>query len=184
MSCGSLTKKDDPALANELMNFLETFNPIHQAHYCAYPSKCYFGKAPTLAELDRKYGRGTAAMWLVPQIYNLSEYSSAKKMEGGIAQELARVIAANYHFLKVTEMMLFFFRFKNSDYEQFYGSVDALAITRSLKQFLDDRAAAYERAAGEAEKRRCEENRKKAVTREQYDEMLKAGIVKPYKPEK
>ena len=111
----------------------------------------------------------TSTMWLIPQLYDLSEYCGVKdKLEGKSLEECASVIASEFYFLKVSELMLFFHRFKSGRYGKLYGSVDPLAITTSLREFLKERAREIERRKSmemEAEER---ELRKNAISRDEY----------------
>ena len=111
------------------------------------------------------YGEMTATIWLVPQLYNLSEYCGCKeKLQGKQLEECASVIATEFYYLKVSELMLFFHRFKSGRYGRFYGSVDPLVITTSLRVFLKERDHAiveHERCMAQKE---AEESRKKAIT--------------------
>lgn len=111
----------------------------------------------------------TSTMWLIPQLYDLSEYCGVKdKLEGKSLEECASVIASEFYYLKVSELMLFFHRFKSGRYGKLYGSVDPLAITTSLREFLKERAREIERRKSmemEAEER---ESRKNAISRDEY----------------
>lgn len=136
---------------------------------CRDAQLCFFGDAPVLSELNMTYGEMTATMWLVPQLYNLSEYCGCKdKLQGKALEECAGIIAAEYFYLKVSELMLFFYRFKSGRYGRFYGSVDPLVITTSLMAFIEER----NEAIGEREKtemmEKQERDRKKAITYEEY----------------
>ena len=130
-------------------SFLNLFNPDLQMKICRDAQLCFFGDAPVLSELNMAYGEMTATMWLVPQLYNLSEYCGCKdKLQGKALEECAGIIAAEYFYLKVSELMLFFYRFKSGRYGRFYGSVDPLVITTSLMAFIEER----NEAIGEREK--------------------------------
>ena len=95
--------------------FLQKFNPDLQMKICRDKQLCFFGDAPVLSEINMAYGKMTATMWLVPQLYNLSEYCGVKdKLEGKPLEECASVIAADFYYLKVSELMLFFHWFKSS----------------------------------------------------------------------
>ena len=120
--------------------FLMKFNPDLQMSICKDEQLCIFGDAPVLSELNMTYGEMTATMWLVPQLLNLSEYCGCRdKLQGKALEECASVIATEFFFLKVSELMLFFHRFKSGRYGRFYGSVDPLVITTSLREFVKER---------------------------------------------
>lgn len=161
-------------------NFLVTFNPDLQLKVCAHTDICFFGGAPTLGLLNTTYGEQTAAMWLVPQLYNLSEFCGCRdKLTDNQLKECAIVIATEFSYLSVTELMLFFHRFKSGRYGRFYGSVDPLVITTSLRDFLKERSAAYDKhEQEERERQREEEAKRPKETWEDYC-MREYGEIRP-----
>lgn len=169
--------KKQTALINrygDKKNFLTIFNPDLQAKACKFPDRCLFGDAPTLAEINTAYGDTMATMWLIPQLYDLSEYCGCKdKLQGKPLEQCASVIAAEYFYLKVSELMLFFHRFKSGRYGRFYGAVDPLVITTSLRDFIRERNDAYAIHEQEERKAREEEERKGKVlmSYEEYKEL-------------
>ena len=178
----ALRQKSNEVIAayGEREKFLTTFNPDLQREVCAYPDVCFFGGAPTLGLLNTTYGNQTAAMWLVPQLYNLSEYCGCKdKLSGSQLKECASVIASEFHYLSVTELMLFFHRFKSGRYGRFYGAVDPLIITESLRKFLGERIAAYDEHDKEEKKRKEEEDAKNAISWEEFC-MREFGEIRPH----
>lgn len=151
-------------------SFLQKANPSVQTAFASRPDSCYFGDYPTLGELNAAYGKTMAAQWLVAQLTNLSEFSGARDVTVLQLEELSRVVAQEYHWLKITELMLFFYRFKTGRYGRFYGSVDPLVVTTALREFLAERNAAYARHE-QLERERKEEEERKAhppITREEW----------------
>lgn len=149
--------------------FLTLFNPDLQMKVCKDAKLCFFGDAPILSELNMTYGEMTATMWLVPQLYNLSEYCGCKdKLQGKPLEECASVIASEFYYLKVSELMLFFHRFKSGRYGRFYGSVDPLVITTSLRSFITERNNAIAEQERIEREQKAEEDRKNAITYEEY----------------
>ena len=150
--------------------FLRTFNPDLQLKICMNSEECFFGDYPTLAHINRSYGEMSAAMWLVPQLYDLSEYSGCKgNMSQRQYEQCASVIATEFSYLKVSEIMLFFVRFKSGRYGRFYGNVDPLVITTSIRVFLTERM--YELDIHEQKERQeqRELEMKDAVSREEHE---------------
>lgn len=159
--------------------FLATFNPDTQKKVCSNLNLCFFSGAPTLTQLRLTYGENMPVMWLIPQLHNLSEYCGCKdKLQGKPLEMCANVIATEFYYLSVTELMLFFHRFKSGRYGRFYGSVDPLVITTSLRDFLYERAIAYDRHEQEKRQRKEKEWRKNAITWEEYC-MKTYGKIKP-----
>lgn len=171
--------------------FLTIFNPDLQQEICGNADVCFFGGAPTLGQLNDTYGSKTAAMWLVPQLYNLSEYCGCKdKLEGRPLEECASVIAAEFFYLSVSELMLFFHRCKSGRYGRFYGSIDPIIITSSIRLFLKERILAYEEHEKAEKEKADKEAKSKAVSWEDYC-MKEFGKILPHpflraegKPEK
>ena len=150
-------------------SFLTTFNPDVQREICGNTDVCFFGGAPTLTLLNNAYGEKTAAMWLVPQLYNLSEYCGCRdKLSANQLKECASVIATEFAFLSVTELMLFFHRFKSGNYGQFYGAVDPLIITTSLREFLKERISVIEKREMERQAKQREQWEHQKVSYEEY----------------
>ena len=149
--------------------FLTLFNPDLQMKVCKDTELCLFGDAPVRSELNMAYGEMTATMWLVPQLYDLSEYCGAKeKLQGKPLEECASVIATDFYYLKVSELMLFFHRFKSGRYGRFYGSIDPLIITTSLREFIRERNNAIHEHEEILRKEKEEERRKNAITYDEY----------------
>lgn len=160
-------------------SFLNIFTPDYQRQICADTDACFFGDYPTLAVLKKAYGNNAPVMWLIPQLYNLSEYCGCKeKLQGWSLEECAYVIATEFYYLKISELMLFFNHFKAGRYGRFYGSVDPVVITTSLREFLCERAFAYERHEQEKRQKREADSCKKSTTWEEYC-MKEYGKIKP-----
>jgi hypothetical protein len=155
-------------------HFLAIFNPDLQAKACKFPDRCFFGDAPTLAEINITYGDTMATMWLIPQLYDLSEYCGCKdKLQGKPLEQCASVIAGEFFYLKVSELMLFFHRFKTGRYGRFYGAVDPLVITTSLRTFIEERAYEIERKEQQIRAEKERESRKTAMSYQEYLELNK-----------
>lgn len=150
--------------------FLLTYTPDYQRRIARSPEDCFFGMYPTLGQVRARYGEEIAIAWLVPQLANLSEYCGARdKMTDMQMEECAFNIVTDFHYLKVSEMMLFFHRVKAGKYGKiFFGTVDPLAVLDALREFVQDRAFAIDRMEGAARMAAYDENRKGAVTYEEY----------------
>lgn len=124
--------------------FLLTVTPAQQSVLYKNIHDCYFGGYPTLGELNATYSPKTAQAWLVPQLVDLSEYCGVKeKFTTNQLNQCSDIIASDYFYLKVSEIMLFLARFKRCCYGRFYGSVDPLIIIEALKKFCCERNIAY-----------------------------------------
>lgn len=150
--CDELRRKAEMVVSRygDFDHFKLTFNPDMQIQAARYPERAFFGDAPTLAVVNLAYPeeKGTAAaQWIIPQLYNLSEYCGCKdKLTGKPLDGCAETMAQYYHWLKVSELLLFFANFKAGEYGRFYGAVDPLVITTALRTFVnEDRANAIDR---------------------------------------
>lgn len=103
------------------------------------PRKAVMGDYPTLRDINQAYGNGFAAEWLVQHVTNLTLHTGAKNLSVGQVRELSQIIATEYQYLKVTEILLFFFRFKAGHYGHFYGNTDPMVVTCALRDFMQER---------------------------------------------
>ena len=144
--------------------------------------QCYFGEFPALSELRANYGDNAPIMWISAQLKDLSEYCGAReKFSKQALKQCASVIATEFFYLKTSELVLFFHNFKAGKYGEFYGAVDPIKITSSIRRFIADRNIVIEQREQEERERKREEARKGAVSYEKYQEMLKNGEI-PDKP--
>ena len=155
--------------------FLNTFNPDAQFEAVKNEFFCYFGNVPTLNHLNTAYLSNTAQQWLVAQLFDLSEFVGARdKLNENQLRQLAQIIVTQYSYLRVTELMLFFYYFKLGKYAEFYGSVDPLAITKSLREFMRERNVAKYNYERKMEALKEEQDKLNAITYKEYCE--KNGI--------
>lgn len=164
--CIALTQERRTEITTRYGDTLEAFmrrmNPDTQAYAAEHPDRALFGNAPTLWEINQVYGNRSASKWLVPQLYDLSEYCGCKeKLTERMYVDCAQRIAKRYRWLKTSELLLFFDRFKLGDYGRFYGSIDPQIIMEALPKFIQQRAAAIERHDREERERQAEEHRRK-----------------------
>lgn len=155
-------------------DFLKMFNPDSQLKVVAKGDRCFFGTAPTIYELNITYGCSMAKAWLIPQLFDLSEFCGCKdKLNARQMEQLADIIVQQYASLKITEFMWFFNNFKSGKYGKFYGAVDPLVITTALQDFMNERAQRIARRQLELEQAERETWRNGAVTYEQYQQLMK-----------
>lgn len=102
--------------------------------------RIYMGKAPELSIVREAYGADVVVSWLEIQLNHISEFAGVKeRMPAPLVHELAQIILGEYHYLKLSELMLFFARLMAGRYGVFYGAVDAMHISSSLRTFLKER---------------------------------------------
>ena len=159
LSANSAQYQNNPELTQKMSVLLQKYptfeefakanSPARQLYLCQEAEECILGNSPWLGLLDATYGRFASAMWLVPQIADVSVCCGLKEDASKDQIRLvASAIASRYKLLKTDEVMLFFFNFKAGLYERFYGYFDPQTIVRSVKSFCSERElilAAHER---------------------------------------
>lgn len=152
-----------------IKEFMLRLSPGYQLTIGGSEEECYFGDYPTLAEVNRIYSSKAAQAWLIPQLVNLSEFCGAKEKLSKMQQcECAELIVQEFYFLKVSELMLFFVKFKKGYYGQFYGAVDPMVIMSALRRFVIDRNIAYESKEKEDGRKQNAKEKENAITWEEY----------------
>lgn len=159
LSANSAQYQNNPELTQKVSVLLQKYptfeefakanSPARQLSLCQEAEECILGNSPWLGLLDATYGRFASAMWLVPQIADVSVCCGLKEdASKDQIRLIASAIASRYKLLKTDEVMLFFFNFKAGLYERFYGYFDPQTIVRSVKSFCRERElilAAHER---------------------------------------
>lgn len=108
---------------------------------------------PTLALVRDTYGQKTAISWLSIEIDNLSEYAGCKgKLEVAMIFELATEMLLMAQWMNVVQIMYFFRRMKRGDFGSFYGTVDAMLISRYFREHIEDIASEINLRRKEAER--------------------------------
>lgn len=154
--------------------FLQTFHVNNQITYTNDEQRCHFGKAPTLAQVSKAYGSQTTEEWLIYQIVDLSEFCKLKsKLTSTQVKQTAQLIMNAYGYLKVSEVMLYFRRFKFGQYGRFYGSVDAMIILDCIKKFCNERRDAIHRQRKKEEEQRKERQMRGCIPWEEYQRIEK-----------
>jgi hypothetical protein len=154
-------------------DFCKACNPSAQQRYAAEPLSAFCRQTATLTDLNNAYrSRDAAASWLVPQLYNVSEFCGCKyKITNEQLKDIAMLLASSYAYVKVSEFLLFFAWFKQGRYGKFYGNVDPMVITTAFREFMEDRGRKYAEIENIlAERKREEEKKKSHFTREQWME--------------
>lgn len=128
---------------------------------------------PSLYRFEAAYNV-SAAYYIAPQLQNLCEFCRLDTNERStVAQidETARLIAATYPYLRVTELLLFFARFKSGRYGRFYGRLDPLSIMQALASFVCERAEAIDQAIRAQARAEAAHAQARAVTYAEYKKL-------------
>lgn len=151
-------------------NFLTKVNPDTQEFFGNHTEIAVMGDYPTLTDISTAYGEGFGASWLVPQLTSIALHAGAKNLTREQLRSLARVIATEYRHYKITELLIFFYRFKVGYYGKFYGTVDPMVITCALRDFAKERANMIDYYS-QQERERIEQEEKaknKPITHEEW----------------
>lgn len=102
--------------------------------------KAYSEKSPTLSDLERMYGYGSSSLWVKTQLLTIDFASSTKEgADENALNEFSRLLVAQYHYIKLTEFILFVARFKLGRYGKFYGYFDTITVGEAFRKFLRER---------------------------------------------
>ncbi len=145
------------------------YTPDKQNLICKNEDFCYFDNAPTLAVLNANYDSEASVAWLIPQITDCMIFTNNKSVLSDAQIEmLASLIASEYYYLKLTELMLFFRKFKLGKYRQIYGNFSPMAITLSIREFLLERNDAYFKHESEIEAKKRDVDRNSGISYQEY----------------
>ena len=152
-----------------IKEFMLANSPDRQLEVCNNPDKCHFGSSLTLSQLNACYGETAAEAWLVPQLYELGDFEGLKgQADRHQLAKTAKIITTEFYYLKTDELLLFFYRFCAGRYGQFYSYFTPSVIIRGLRDFLKERARAFEQYEQVAREHEWQEAKSKAVTYEEY----------------
>lgn len=121
---------------------LETsFSPIHWGYVMNNVEKAYRTECPTIFDYSEKFGIEYAAMWIRSQVMAL--YGSSSNREKGVADGIKLFcdsFTAQVKGFKLSELMLFFARYKAGRYDNSFASFDARRIGNAFfKEFIPER---------------------------------------------
>lgn len=92
-------------------------------------------KSPYIVVVEKTYGDGSAAVWLMQVLSVFNEYCGKReKMDDWQIEGLAKNIVRQFGDLKASEIMLFLNRYANGHYGPLYGTVDPTDLMYSLKE--------------------------------------------------
>ena len=138
------------------------FNPDLQSRYVSEERRCLTGNAPSIARMAKAYGENIAISWLSIQIYDLVKFCSFEdKIDINQVNDVAVILFTDAPFLKLTEWMMFFYRFKRGEYGEFFGRFDGVKVGVALKEFKSWRRSELDRYSNE-ERREREKAEEKA----------------------
>ena len=171
-SSNTLTQKQNLNLATKI---LKDFAPNLCAKFANEAlERCFSAKTYTLTQL-RLNCAGLQNSWLSAQITYLNSISGATQMTEMQMTMLASNISQTYGYLKITELMVFFFQLAGGKYGKFFGAVDPMQIMVDLNEFMKYRSIMLDKIESErrSEERNAMLSNPKYITREQYEAQKK-----------
>jgi hypothetical protein len=137
------------------------FSPNNWGYALSHPDKAYLAECPTLLSYERTYGEGVSADWIRLQVLTL--YGSSNSKDIGIADGIklfAQSFAQEVKNFKLSELMLFFARYKAGKYDNSYASFDAKRIGNAFfTEFIKERNRELDRITREQVQSEIEERR-------------------------
>lgn len=116
-------------------------SPKHWEYVSEYPERAYLANIPTLQQYDALYGYGSASFWLETHVVFL--FGSSSNRETGIVDGIrlfCQSFASSAGCYKLSELMLFFARYKSGRYDNSYSSFDARRIGNAFfREFIPER---------------------------------------------
>lgn len=137
------------------------FSPSNWGYTIANPKRAYEAECPTLVSYDRVYGKGLAAEWVYMQV--LALYGSSNCKDIGVADGIklfAHSFAYEVKSYKLSELMLFFARYKAGKYDNSYATFDARRIGGAFfNEFVKERNYELDSINRIEEQKKIEERR-------------------------
>lgn len=124
------------------------FSPIHWGYTLNNAERAYMADCPTLQQYGELYGSQCPADWIRIQVIALFGTSSSR--DKGVADGIrlfSEAFAAEVRQYKLSELMLFFARYRAGKYDNSYTSFDAKRIGNAFfKEFVKERVYEVDRA--------------------------------------
>lgn len=137
------------------------FSPALWGYASSHQDEAYMADTPTLSDFNRLYGRGCAESWVYAQVIALFGASSSR--DKGIVDGLrvfAHAFAGQVKHYKLSELLLFFAKYKAGCYDSSLSSFDARRIGNAFfREFLPERNYALARIEREKLQRVIEARR-------------------------
>lgn len=124
------------------------FSPAYWGYTAQNPARAYLADCPTLGQYGELYGHDYPGDWIYLQI--LALYGASTNREKAVSDGIylfSTAFAAEVRQYKLSELMLFFARYKAGKYDNSYASFDAKRIGNAFfKEFLKERVHEIDKA--------------------------------------
>ena len=119
----------------------KSYSPTNWGYTAMNAERAYKADCPELVIYDMLDGDGSSVDWIYIQV--LALYGSSSNSDKGVAKGIsifASSFAAQVRGFKLSELMLFFARYKAGKYDNSYSTFDAKRIGNAFfKEFLPER---------------------------------------------
>lgn len=112
------------------------FCPDRQVEFAVDEKKTIMADFSTLDMLNMAFGESSSSEWLTIHLADLNTFSGSKNMDDNQTKSLSKLLAQEYRDVKYSVIMLFFYKFKCGHLGNFWGKVDPMVITCSLRDFV------------------------------------------------
>lgn len=137
------------------------FSPNNWGYALSHPDKAYLAECPTLLSYEKIYGEGVSADWV--RLQALTLYGASNSKDIGVADGIklfSQNFAQEVKNFKLSELMLFFARYKAGKYDNSYASFDAKRIGNAFfTEFVKERNRELDRITREQTQKEIEERR-------------------------
>lgn len=137
------------------------FNPMKWEYVMGNVEKAYTSETPCLIHIEQMHGADSMVHWIKGQI--LALFGSSTSDDKGIADGIflfAQSFAMQVKVFKLTELMLFFARYKSGKYDNSFTKFDARRIGNAFfKEFIPERNIELDRINSKRIQQEIEERR-------------------------
>lgn len=137
------------------------FSPSNWGYAISNPAKAYMAECPTMLDYGKLYGTHYPADWIYLQV--LALYGASGNKEKGVADGIklfAQSFAQEVKNFKLSELMLFFARYKAGKYDNSFASFDAKRIGNAFfSEFIKERNRELDRITREQTQAEIEQRR-------------------------
>lgn len=121
---------------------LAHYNPSIQnevSHIVDVSEIATLDRLPSIALAIEAYGRDEIFAWLQLQLAHLAAYCGVREPNESQMHSLTCDILANFHYIKLWEIIICISRIRRGLYEKFYGSFDPVRVYESFSEYAKDR---------------------------------------------
>lgn len=142
--------------------FVELYAPKHLFTYTLDEARCHHGNAPTLKEACTNFGRGTVMSVIRAFLDQFIELVGCPQKPNNQQRDTICFHAATrFGGMKITEVMLFFYKLMSGQYGKFYNRIELLDVLVPLAQWNKECTAIKQQRAESMEQARLDAERAK-----------------------